>query len=354
MKLNTNKPSAYLVYVHLGTNPSPTLIDFAVQSTENLEDSSLILITDFPENWSAFPGLVVKYNSAKQNSQELNQFKRRNREKRKIANGYWLYTFERLFSLEILKDIVENDVPIIHLESDVISYIDLEILTLLALKTNSVSVPRFNIEAGVGSFFYFPNRKNLLIFQEELKLIIHENPQIDNDMNLLGFMLNSNFVNELPSGRNNELEIVLKYQKYFLLIDGAAIGQYLFGQDPLHTNNHRISGFQNPFHPIKFSDCKWRVVNLNGREFISFMYQEENYLLVSVHVHSKEIIPVIQSDNSFWQRCIAEANGEIDRIEGSYVPDLIHSQKISIIDRFRIARKKGFTKTLIKKLSRLV
>ena len=354
MSVIHQKPSAYIVYVHLGVNPSPTLIEFCKQSVANLEGSYPILISDHPDRWTKFPGLVIEYEQEKSKSEGMFEFKKRNPEKRSIANGYWLYTFERLFSLKSIEHYIYKDVPIIHLESDVVSYVDHNLLNLMLREVASVSVPRFNEETGVGSLVYFPNYEAVDNFEKQMTSIISRNPNIDNDMNLLGYMLNSNILRELPSGRGSNSEMELSYGNLRVLIDGAGVGQYLFGQDPLHTGNRRISGYQNPFHPITFSDAKWEIILLNNREYLTFISESDQYLIAAIHVHSKAIIPPILSKSNFWIQCLAEANQETERIGSEYIPDMIHSIRISYTNRLRIARKNGLRDTFKKKILRLI
>ena len=107
-----------VVFVHLGDNPSPTLIPFAEFALKNNPDSEFILITDSELTWGNFPGRVVI--AEKNNKATIKHLLRRARYNEKIAGGYWIKTYERLFALSNLHGKIDPDLRIIHIESDVL------------------------------------------------------------------------------------------------------------------------------------------------------------------------------------------------------------------------------------------
>lgn len=343
------RTSAYFVYVHLGVNPSPTLIEFSLQAQANLPKSKAILVTDHPENWSAFPGEVIKH---KPNNQfkGMAAFKKRHKELKSIANGYWVFTLQRLFALDDFMKFAEDDIPIVHFESDVQSFITEPILTQMVNQLHSIHVPRFGEQTGIASTVFIKNKNQLRDFLYKCDRALSEKNDMKSDMELLGNLLNSGEVEELSSGRLPHLSSKIFLSDFEVIFDGAGIGQYLFGQDPLHTNNRRISGFQNPEHSIKFVDAKWQIEKIFGTEYVVFEYEKFNYLIASLHVHSKYLLPKVSTSSKVWIRSIGEANGTISREIGDYVPDLIHSQKISYLNRIRIAKKNGIVKTINRRI----
>jgi hypothetical protein len=349
MRFEKNKTSAYLVYVHLGQNPSPTLLEFSFQAQSILPGSKLMLVTDHPENWQAFPGEVITYKSEK-DFKGLSRFKKNHKELNSIANGYWVFTLQRLFALTNILKFVDDDTPIIHFESDVQSFITQPILELMQNELKSVHVPRFSNDAGIASTIFFRNKlqlENMLANSDDALIVDLE---IKSDMELLGKLLNSGKVEELDSGRSSYFGPKILYFEYEVVFDGAGIGQYLFGQDPLHTNNRRISGFQNPDHTVNFANAEWGIDTLSGFDYVVFKYRGVKYLVASMHIHSKALLPQVSGDSKIWNRSIGEANGTLARAIGDFVPDLIHSQKISLVNRLRIARKNGLLQTLQRKL----
>jgi hypothetical protein len=351
--IEVSKPLVYLVYVHLGQNPAPTLQKFAENISGLFPESQCILVTDQPKNWTLFPGVVLDYKRDKRQT-GIKKFLSNHREYEEISSGYWLFTLERFFALERVRDYIKSDIPIIHLESDVAIYLSESILNSISSKLKRTSLPRFSSDYGVGSCVYFPDSEHIKDFIELINTELHAEKAIENDMQLLGCLLNKELVDELPSGRMTNSEIQINLGEYHLIFDGAALGQYLLGQDPLHTGNRRISGYRNPSFPTVLSDEVWEIVENDNKEFLSYRAGEQKKLVVALHVHAKVPLTKISSADIAWARMIKEANHVVEREWGDLTPDLIHSQKISVTNRVRIAKRHGLVKTIIRKVSRLV
>ena len=283
----------------------------------------------------------------------MEKFLSNRKEYREIANGYWLFTLERFFALEKGRDVIKNGIPVIHTESDVMFYPEDSIVNMISTNLKKIALPRFNKEYGVGSIVYFPDfgyvKKLIQLINEELDGDV----VIENDMQLLGNLLNKKFVEELPSGRMTDSEVRFDWKGYQLIFDGAAIGQYLLGQDPLHTGNRRISGYLNPDFPQNLSTENWEINTVDGKEYITYQSGTEKKLVVGLHVHSKLPLSDVAQKDAMWQRILGEANQIIERRMSEPIPDLIHSKKISLNNRLRIARRNGLAKTLVRKLKRL-
>lgn len=324
-----------LVYVHLGKNPSPTLICSAAHAKKN-GIFELILITDEPATHAHFPGKIVKYKQ-QANKKSLKSFNRRYPEKKSLAGGYWLNTMERIFALKSLEEIIPRNSQIIHIESDVYPYLSNAVLQILDKKGTEVALPRFSPERGIGSIVYFKNLKALVESVEKFAEIM-QNEIIENDMELFGSALNKKLVSELPSSPQSAWKID---EDVALLFDGASFGQYLFGQDPFHQNGELLSGFINPFSAIDYSEADWKLLDYEGSRYPSFRYRGTNYLLANLHLHSKEVIPLIDGEEEFWERVFSEANGLTERIARKTNIGSVHAKKTSMLTRIQIARRTG-------------
>jgi hypothetical protein len=342
----TSASKVAIVLVHLGKNPSPTLIPAAKYAQETHPNSQLILITDDPKRWSEFPGLVI--NTSKKRIIQGDHIARRARYIRKIAGGYWIKTYERIFVLKELLGNIDEDTMIVHIESDVMlqdSYIFYQALSKLTLM--EIAVPRMSEELGVASILISKNIRNLLKGLTKLENLAKSYPErCTSDMKLLGLALNRNVISELPTWpeqvqKNRE-------ENAFFLFDGAAIGQYLFGQDPIHTGNRRISGFENPNFQIKPSELNWKI---DGNS----IYAEANakkYYFSNLHIHSKEILMTPRNDPDRWARVMDEGNLQIDRVQSEIVAELIHSRGYSIMVKIEIFLRIGIKTHLAKILHR--
>ncbi len=330
-----------VVFVHLGDNPSPTLIPFAQFALKNNPSSELILITDSENRWKDFPGRIV---IAEKNIEATTRhLLRRARYKRKIAGGYWVKTYERLFALSNLHGKIDPNLSILHIESDVLLQ-DIRILcqALNLQLENEISVPRMSEDLGIASILYSKNIHCLIEGLKKLDTLGRNNPDIcTNDMTLLGLALNKNIVSELPTWPTQK-SLIAGVNKHYLF-DGAAIGQYLFGRDPIHSNNVRISGYENPSFPIRLSNLTWHLES-------NSMHASDGaneYHFANLHIHSKEVIGHPDDAKSRWLEVLDEANGVKPRTPSGQIAEEVHIRgysfgvKLEIFLRTLLERKKG-------------
>ena len=338
--------------MHLGKNPSPTLLSMASAALERIDNSTASLITDFPELWMEFPGKVIEYRQEHRDD-FIAKFIRRYPELKTIAGGYWLFTLERLFTLRRIYSSIPSNSPFIHLESDVMSLFNQDDFDFLVSTTNRAACPRFSEERGIASIFFVPNQAELERVLVEFTGLLNGPDSPTNDMDLLGISLNRNLIAELPSRPDCSW---VNNQGERLVFDGAAYGQYLFGQDPFHTNGKRISGFQNPYFPVNLQDTSWELQEDVMRQIsnLHYSYEGTGYRVLNLHIHSKIplVSPRIQED--VWSRAINEANGTIERIPDLHVPNDIHTSRISLTNRLRLAKRRGLTRSMYNALNRRI
>ena len=167
-------------------------------------------------------------------------------------------------------------------------------------------------------------------------------------MDLLGYALNADVAMELPSTPHSREEVGAN--RY--VFDGAALGQYLLGIGPIHTNGSVISGYQNSDYNFDISSFKWSIPRLGK---LIFTIEEMDYQILNLHAHSKEILGIPDPTNSRWDQILQEANGEKPREVLSRKTVNFHLMKPSFRDRIRIGRKAGlsiyFMRYLIRKIN---
>lgn len=346
--------SVLLVYVQLGGNPSPTLLHYSGLNARSLKNSKNVLITNDSKRYIDFPGDVIDYKS-NNNWPGFNRYAEFNLAYSNIAGGYWRFTMERLFALAVLNDHYSKDISVIHVESDVMLLIDENILDNLKFNFNRTSVPRYSDTDGIASILFSPSVEQLTSDLRELDLILSKNLRTPSDMSLLGIGLNNSILGELPTLPEDALSIGPDDNSLEtkVIFDGLAYGQYLYGQDPVHTSNRTISGFQNPEFPLTLSELKWTISRI-GTQTIrpTYEWKDNVYQLANIHMHSKrEVDP---NDLNQWETCLAEANGKITRVLGNFVPDLIHSIRSSPKDRLRIMIRRGIFRSIVKGVVRRV
>jgi hypothetical protein len=339
-------PNVGIVFVQLGDNPADQLLLMAAACKVKLPNSLIILITNKPNKWFNFPGTIIEY-AHLQKSDAVSKFLRNNREYKELAGGYWLYTLERIFILPLAYELIDPNIPLLHFESDVLSLInetDLKILLEFCPKT---SVPRFSQSRGIASVFFSPNKNELDKTNKDLKNILMSSNPPDNDMELLGIALNSGIMGELPTLPKDAWT---NSSGEKLVFDGAAYGQYLFGQDPFHTDGFIVSGYKNPDFNLNFDETTWNIDNddFTLEQKLKFNYKDSSYRILNLHLHSKEIVGLPNIDDARWQRTILEANLKIERTKNLSMVAPIHNQPIGLLDRVRIAKKRGLLRSLIR------
>ena len=338
--------TANVVFVQLGENPAPTLLNMAKVAKSYLPKSRLILVTDLPEKWRNFPGEVFNYGFDSR-SEVLKALVKRHAELNGIAGGYWLYTLERIFVLKSLADMISQDEAILHFESDVFSFVDEALLSELIKKIGKTAVPRYSEARGIGSILFSPSLDRLLKDLDSLESLLTENPKLDNDMDLLGIALNRGILAELPS-RIEKISPKAGAGVPTSIYDGFALGQYLFGRDPLHTGGRKVTGYKNPDFDFNFNDCHFELrLNSQGeRNDLYLVTGSDIFRIANLHLHSKTVIDIPTQALEEWNKVLVSANSGIPLFSEEHHLDLIHSIKISPINKVRRARKVGYAEYL--------
>ena len=337
MSTKSAPPEVVIAYVQLGINPSPTLMEFAKHARKYFPRASCILITDNPSLWTAFPGEVVQYRRHDLH-EDLRNILSGFPEYAEIAGGYWMFTLERIFALGVLSKTYPKSMPVLHFESDVLSFISPEIFNVLRQNISKTSFPRFNETKGIGSILFTPSLEQMESDLNRLSALLGDTTQWQSDMEVLGLALRKEFAEELPTYPAD----ALPYHGEQFIFDGAAIGQYLFGVDPLHTDGKIVSGFQNENYKADLRSAHWEITNslTDGLPRISCELDGKKVTLLNLHVHSKIVLKSISESNEVWSRYILEANSEISRREFYVEVPVIHSAPISFRNRIRILKRR--------------
>lgn len=332
-----------MVFVHLGREIPPTLEAFSRVSPIKSGELLKILVTDKFGTQLKFDGEVIVWEELSSASKSL--LKRRNYYS-KLASGYWLNTFERIFALRALVDLPTiSSIPIIHLESDVMPLFNLSDIDFLSSNFSKVALPRFSETRGIGSFIFSPNIQVLMSTLEELEVLAIRNSEwLENDMELLGLGLKEGLIMELPSHPSDySSERYTSQRNQRILFDGAALGQYLFGQDPFHQSGLRYSGFKNSayFSRTNINSMRWGIESKEKEARLIVEFDEIPFKVANIHIHSKEVLPPLSASSERWQRAIDEANGKVVRIQESITDTSPHLRKPNLWVRFQIAKTKG-------------
>ena len=356
----TNQP--LIVFVQLGTNPSPILLHSAELAIGQMDGAAGALITNNPSEWSEFPGTVIQYDIEKHRHPSIQKLIKRFPEREEISGSYWIYTLERLFALKIMSDYFPKTTPMLHIESDNYSLIDRLIFDEMITRCSKVAVPRFSEIQGIASVLFAPTLSVLEETIHKFSNYIDGSKSWLGDMNLLGLALNDGVVQELPTKLEHSWEIGSTQQNennYRLIFDGLAIGQYLHGQDPYHTNGYAIPKHINENFDEPIASWKWFIAGTD-RDHVSQLNFESNskiFRVANIHVHSKLLLPTLDSSNEIWRETIEIANGLKPPVATKRPNYEIHTEAISLLNKFRFARRNGWPHVVresVKRVTRML
>jgi hypothetical protein len=210
-------------------------------------------------------------------------YKNKSKLNREFRNGFWFYCSYRFFVLyEYMNKYNIKD--IIHLENDVISYINYDTLNF---NKNKISVT-FDCENRViPGIIYIPN--DIL-----LKNILDNYNYNLNDMENLA-LVNDNIIESLPIIDNNIetfYKLNINFNKFKCIFDAAAIGQYLGGIDKKNNNND-TRGFINETCLINYSNYKFHWI-LEDKLYCPYIeINNKKIKIINLHIHSKELYKFI-------------------------------------------------------------
>lgn len=321
---------ANLIYVHLGTNSSPTLLNYSSLAVKDYPSIKCFLITDEPQVWKSFPGQVIDASSYLRTLYPW-MWRMKHYEKFSVAGGYWINTLSRLFTFELVRPFVNPSELVIHVESDnlvfpIPRYI--ETLTRSIMKTSICAVER---ERGIASVVIAPNIETLISSMSQLKDVALSSKRWLTDMELLGEGLRSGLLASL-----SPLPIQGEGGKDFLVFDGFEYGPYLFGLDPIHQGGMSQGGFESPTLRTTGLDGIWEMEKgMEQRsDVLVFRHMNQKYFLFNLHVHAKLQFDSLSINSSIWRLTIDAANRvrEFPRFENSTF-SLFHKNNGTLLAR---------------------
>jgi hypothetical protein len=202
-------------------------------------------------------------------------------------HGFWYMASLRLFLLYsyITKFNINN---CIHIENDTMIYCNLE--TLASSFTDKKSYAIFDSEKRViPSFIYIYD-------QNSFRPIIERYDYNKNDMENMA--LSSDILCKLPIYiKTKDSFVGERFDEFNCIFDGAAIGQYLGGIDPLNTQEPNTIGFVNETCIVKYNNNSfyWKQ-NENGLYCPYIEVNNKLIQIINLHIHSKRLYAFMSDD----------------------------------------------------------
>jgi hypothetical protein len=197
---------------------------------------------------------------------------------KQFRNGFWHYCSLRLFYVySYIKQYQLS--KCIHLENDVLTYVDFDTLTF---KENKIYATFDCDHRVIPGIVYIPND---IAFEP---IISQYNTTLNDMENLARF--DESVILPLPIFPNiNEINKLNKlYDEFNMIFDGAAMGQYLGGIDPRNDSNDTI-GFVNETCVIKYNAYEFEWVKLDDLLIPYLVIESNKYRICNLHIHCKQL-----------------------------------------------------------------
>jgi len=238
--------------------------------SEYAENIRLIAIEELVDSYN--------YNS---NTQLDNQFR----------GGFWALTSARFFYLYefMRKYAIEN---VIHLENDVLIYHNVDMLDRILDKTK-IYLPFDTFTRNIASIMFIPNCNVFRTVLDKYDFSKNDMENFSIIQSQTGIIENFPIFVEDPSGSTEYQFVTKNFQKFNMIFDAAAIGQYVGGVDPRNIPGD-TTGFVNETCIIKYDQFRfiWTVIDGIKCPFIVFKDASGNdctYPIFNLHIHSKAL-----------------------------------------------------------------
>lgn len=239
----------------------------------NNTDITVITNNDYFDYFQGYPITLIDCNQLFDNNFNINS-----QLDKEFRNGFWHYCSLRLFYVySYMKQYEVCDC--IHLENDVITYINFDIIQFKENKVYATFDCDIRVIPGI---LFIPNYKAFepIIQQYDINLNDMQNLAKFNETVILPLPI---FPSIEPIHKFNKL-----YDEFNMIFDGAAMGQYLGGIDPRNDPNDTI-GFVNETCIIKYNvyEFKWKK---EEELWIPYLIIDSKYYRIcNLHIHCKDL-----------------------------------------------------------------
>jgi len=214
-----------------------------------------------------------------------------------FRGGFWKFATERFFYIEDL--MIQYELKnVFHVESDVLIYFDFNDYLSIFDEKYKIAAVFDNDDRCIPSIMYFKN----INYISDLNDFINKNKYL-NDMEVISlYKKNSNIIDSLPiipssykeiktfNGKtsNNPDKFYNNYELFNSIFDGACIGQFIGGIDPIHADGGS-SGFINKDSLLIPSNFEYIWEIQNNKKILFAMYNGEKIKINNLHVHCKNL-----------------------------------------------------------------
>jgi hypothetical protein len=213
-----------------------------------------------------------------------------------FRENFWLTSLVRLIAIDEYMSTINSEV--IHIESDVTISPDFPFEKFRDLPRN-IAYPIISQKSAIASVLYLRSSIASKVLTEKIISSVRQNSYATDMQILISFYCeNPDLVQPLPVGPTYSKEIYNADIPRLLLaemdisrsilggiIDGADLGQYLFGQDPRNLRGKRILRQEINNHFLKPRSLDF--LYSDKRQFIDLSSQSRVSPVFALHIHSK-------------------------------------------------------------------
>jgi hypothetical protein len=282
-----------IVFIHFGSKLPKHLQRNLERTAELFDEHRIFLISDN----SHFDLPISVTNFIVSLDEDSEAVKKQLSHPQWFRKNFWFSTLRRFL---VFSDFMRiHPEPLLHIESDVVISQDFPFAIFESFE-KTFAFPLISHTQGIPSVLFIKN----LAGAEELRQCSIREASLDpttTDMLILRKLLAEHVENVLvlPSGpdlpdcyRANSQSDYKSIQEVGLrrvkgIIDGAAIGQFIGGDDP---RNHR--GVRRVFEDSKYSSLlpsKLKLTYSSERKFVNLQLVHSSIPIFSLHVHSKDL-----------------------------------------------------------------
>lgn len=301
-----------IVFIHIGKQLPPYAEIAFKQAREFNPDCAIILLASEEAliNRHEDPNLnleLISCESLVKTSDHL-RFIQDSTLDRQWAGGFWIHTSQRFMYLNDLM-IQYGLKNVFHLEYDNMLYADLsELLPAFHGSYQGIAGTFDNDERCIAGFIYIPNCE---VMSQMAKcfadcagrgsVAFNDQGMITHFKNLYGkdfidylpviseeYVNHNNLVSPMGQTVQDKYRFCQNLDVFDSIFDGAALGQYMGGVDPIHGSSN--PGFINErcvFNPSLLA-YEWTLDD-RGRNIPYIVYQNKRLRINNLHIHSKRL-----------------------------------------------------------------
>lgn len=288
MLSDTIAPQVYAVYVQLGETLPPHLLLSLERQVSLFPNIPCVLIVNHDHQDSFPEEVIIEQYSSSEEVDELFLEASKVMD-HKFRNGFWKYTFERIFAILAFHQKNPN-VVMLHIESDVLLLPNFPWDKFaFQEKLSWLSVDETN---DVAALINFPNLAATQSLCNFLKKELNQNSKATDMSALFAYALafekDHNYLPSLndSNSRNQNIEVLRQQREarnnfggYF---DPLAIGIWYFGQDPKNNYGKSTRYIDQTHHYLNAKQVKLDYRN-------GHLVDQFNNKWFSIHVHSKNL-----------------------------------------------------------------